>query len=113
MQKYHSRKVEVDGKTFDSKREAQRYQELKLLERAGKIKCLKCQVRYLLLPAYYETVNGKRKCVEREVSYVADFVYINEHGNVTVEDVKGFKTKDYILKRKMMRYFLGIGIREV
>lgn len=112
MVKYHSKKTTVDGIVFDSQKEARRYQELKLLERCGKIADLECQKRYVLLPAQYATVNGKRKCVEREVCYVADFVYMQGH-NTIVEDVKGMKTKDYIIKRKLMRYIHGIAIREV
>lgn len=110
--KYHSRKTTVDGRVFDSKKEAGRYQELKLLERCGKIADLECQKRYVLIPAQYDTVNGKRECVEREVCYVADFVY-TQGRNTIVEDVKGVKTKDYIIKRKLMRYIHGIAITEV
>lgn len=73
--KYGSRKVTVDGITFDSVREYNRYKELKLLERAGKITNLKRQVKYLLIPSLYEIeiINGKekRRCVERACVYVA------------------------------------------
>ena len=120
MSKYHSKKVVVDGITFDSKREANRYRELLLLERAGVITDLKRQVKFVLIPAPYGVVgykkNGKpiRKCIERECSYHADFAYINEQG-LTVEDVKSpaTKTKDYIVKRKLMLYIHGIRIKEV
>ena len=117
--KYHSKKVAVNGIEFDSKKEAKRYQELLLLERAGAISDLKRQVEYVLIPAQREPdtygVRGgliKGKVIEQAVKYKADFVY-NENGQAVVEDTKGFRTKDYILKRKMMLYFHGIRIREV
>lgn len=112
--KYHSKKITRDGETFDSVKEYRRYVELLLLERAGAIQELKRQVKFELLPAQYEEGNGKKrgKCLERAVSYVADFVYM-ENGAKIVEDTKGFKTKDYILKRKMMLYFHGIRIKEI
>lgn len=116
--KYHSRKIERNGETFDSVKEYKRYLELLLLEKAGAIEGLKRQASFLLLPAQYEkayTKSGKEKrgkCLERAVTYVADFVYF-EDGKSVVEDVKGFKTKDYILKRKLMLYFHGIQIREI
>lgn len=118
MSKYHSKKVIVDGIEFDSKREAKRYGELLLLEKAGAITDLQRQVKYQLLPAQYRPVWDKKtrkwkdRCIERECSYVADFVY-QQDGKTIVEDTKGFKTKDYILKRKMMLYFHGIAIKEV
>jgi len=117
--KYHSKKTIVDGITFDSKKEADRYIELRLLEKAGEISDLRMQVEYELLPAQYGsdriTPRGNHKrgpLLERAVKYKADFVYTND-GQTVVEDVKGFKTKDYILKRKMMLYFYGIKITEV
>ena len=118
MSKYHNQKVVVDGITFDSKKEAIRFRELSLLERAGTITGLKRQVKFELIPAQYRPVFDKKarkwkdRCVERECSYVADFVYQQE-GQTIVEDTKGFKTKDYILKRKMMLFFHGITIKEV
>lgn len=108
MSKYRSRKVVVDGITFDSKKEAKRFCELSLLERAGKITDLRRQVRFELIPS--QRINGK--VVERAVHYVADFAY-RENGLTVVEDTKGFKTKDYIIKRKLMLHFFGIRIREV
>lgn len=104
--KYHATKVIVDGITFDSKREAKRYQELKLMERAGAIKDLRRQVRYELLPAF--DVQGKRY---RPTTYVADFVY-TEDGKEVTEDVKGMKTPVYLLKRKLFAYKYGVSIRE-
>ena len=112
--KYRARKVEIDGITFDSKREAHRYSELKLLERAGKIENLELQKEFELIPAQYEQSNKRKrgKCLERACKYKADFCYI-ENGERIVEDTKGFKTKDYIIKRKLMLYVHGIKIREV
>lgn len=108
LSKYHSRKVTRDGITFDSMKECKRYQELALLERAGQISDLQRQVKFELIPS--QRVNGK--VVERACHYVADFVYI-EDGQKVVEDTKGFKTKDYIIKRKLMLHVHGIEIREV
>ena len=112
--KYHSKKIVVDGETFDSKKEYKRWKELRMLEKAGKIVGLKRQVKYRLLPSQYIEEHGKRVCVERPVSYIADFVYYSmTDAEWVVEDCKGFRTKDYILKRKMMLYLNGIRIREV
>ena len=121
--KYNATKITADGHTFDSKHEYQRYCELKLLERAGTISDLQMQVKFVLIPSQYEpdTVkvlkSGKEKVVkgkliERECSYIADFVY-QYNGKMVVEDSKGFRTKEYVLKRKMMLYFHGIRISEV
>ena len=118
MSKYHARKVVRGGKTFDSAKEARRYGELCLLQRAGEISDLRTQVKYVLIPAQREpdTV-GKRGGVikglllEREVSYVADFVYV-QNGKTVVEDSKGMRTKDYIIKRKLMLWVHGIQIKE-
>ena len=122
MNKYGNKKITVDGITFDSRREYNRYRELKLLERAGEINGLELQKRFVLIPAQYETVerygkNGQRlkdgkKCLEKECAYIADFVY-TEGEKVVVEDTKGMRTKDYIIKRKLMLYVHGIKIREV
>lgn len=97
---------------YDSKREYYRALELKILERAGKISCLKEQVAYELVPAQYGIVNGKKKCIERSVKYIADFQYV-KNGETVVEDTKGFRTKDYVIKRKLMLYVFGIKIKEV
>lgn len=90
-----------------------------LLERAGQITDLQRQVKFVLIPAQYEPntigVRGgvkKGKLLERETSYVADFVYTQD-GKQVVEDTKGFRTKDYIIKRKLMLWVHGIGIKEV
>ena len=111
MSKYGAKKVTYDGKTFDSQKEAQRYAELRLLERGKVIEDLRWQVKFELIPAQKDE-NGK--VIERAVNYVADFTYVEKRtGEFIVEDTKGFKTKEYILKRKMMLYFHGIRIREV
>lgn len=117
--KYHSKKTWAYGIQFDSKKEARRYQELKLLESAGKIEDLKTQVKFTLLPAQREpdTVGPKGgkikgKVLEREVAYIADFVYV-ENGQMVVEDTKGMKTPEYVIKRKLLLYMTGIRIREV
>ena len=122
--KYHSKKTVIDGITFDSKKEAERYSELKLLERCGAISNLELQKVYELIPAQYELYerygkNGQRlkdgkKCIEKSCVYKADFVYIdNETGQQVVEDVKGFRTKEYKIKKKLMLYIHGIKIKEV
>lgn len=116
--KYNSRKVERDGMTFDSVKEYRRFCELVLLERAGKITELKRQVKFVLIPAQYEpdTV-GKRggvkrgKLIERECSYVADFVYTKD-GKQVVEDTKGYKTTEYKIKKKLLLWVHGIRILE-
>lgn len=95
--KYGNKKVVYDGKKFDSRKEMNRYVELKLLQRAGKIYNLQCQVPFVLL----EAGNG-----ERGVKYIADFCYVDEDGNKIVEDVKSEATKKkdaYILKRKWFK----------
>ena len=97
----------VNGITFDSRKEAKRYAELDLLERAGKISGLELQVKFELIPS--QRVDGK--VVERACHYVADFVY-EENGAKVVEDVKGFKTPEYIIKRKLLLKEHGIRVKE-
>lgn len=106
--KYHNEPVIYDGMRFDSKKELRRYKELVILERAGWIKGLRRQVKYTLIPTQY--VDGR--LAERELYYKADFVYTRE-GEEIVEDTKGYRTPDYIIKRKMMLHKYGIRIREV
>ena len=111
MHKYGAKKTEVDGILFDSRKEAQRWCELKLMERAGMITDLFRQFPIKLIPAQRDE-NGK--VIERAVGYVADFVYTDTATGKTIyEDVKGVRTKEYLLKRKMCLYFHGIRIREV
>ena len=113
--KYRNQKVVTPHGTFDSKREYRRYQELLLLQRAGKISELRRQVKYELLPS--QRLNGK--CVERPLYYIADFVYTKDNGEVVVEDVKGYRDPasagyaKYVIKRKLMLYRYGIRVREV
>lgn len=109
MSKYHNRKIVREGETYDSVKEYRRAKELELLEKGGVIKDLKRQVRFEIIPSQR---GDDGKVVERAVTYVADFVYF-EGDKLVVEDTKGFRTKDYIIKRKLMRYLLGINIREV
>ena len=122
--KYYNIKTKAsDGSVFDSRKEARRYSQLLLLLKAGEITNLQRQVEYELIPNQYETYeryskSGKRlkdgkRLVERTVVYVADFVYKDKSGAVIVEDTKGVRTKDYILKRKLMLYVHSIKISEV
>lgn len=111
--KYKSKKTVLDGITFDSKKEAARYSELKLLEKAGAISNLELQREFILVPTQKE--NGKKgKVIERAVKYKADFCYTdNETGEFVVEDTKGIRTDKYIIKRKLMLYVHGIRIKEI
>lgn len=122
--KYGNKKIEYFGEVFDSKKELNRYLELKLLERGGAISDLKRQVAFELIPNQYKTVekvlkNGKikqeQKLVERKCEYIADFVYKNDKGETVVEDTKSeaTKTKEYVIKRKLMLYKYGIEIQEL
>ena len=106
--KYRNIKVKTAEGQFDSKKEFERWNELKLMEDAGVISDLKRQVKYTLVPPQ-EAENGRK---ERAVVYIADFVY-KEAGKPVVEDAKGVKTRDYIIKRKLMLYIYGIAIQEV
>lgn len=124
--KYGSAKARcLQGHIHDSKREARRCNELTILERAGEIKGLKQQVKYVLIPAQHEYTGEKYsrgpkkgepkpgKVLEKECSYYADFDYYTKTGEHVVEDTKGMKTKDYIIKRKLMLYMENIRIVEV
>lgn len=111
MNKFGAKKIRTSDGVFHSKKEYDRWRELKLYELAGAITRLQRQVEYEIIPAHYETVNGKRKCIERKASYIADFVYLLD-GKLVVEDTKGFKTPEYILKRKLMLEKYGIRIKE-
>ena len=105
MNKYGAKKITdpATGFVFDSKKEFIRWCELRIMERGGNISGLKRQVKYELIPKQ----DGERAC-----TYIADFVY-KQNGETVVEDTKGFRTTDYILKRKMMLFFHGIRIKEV
>ena len=118
MNKYGNRKTTINGITYDSKEEAHRHGVLKLMERAGRIQGLQRQVKFVLIPAQYEpdTIGARGgvkrgKLIERECSYVADFVY-TEDGKTVVEDTKGFRTADYRIKKKLMLHVHGIRIKE-
>lgn len=119
--KYHNKRVEYEGIVFDSLKEKRRYCQLQLMEKQGIISDLRMQVPYELLPAIYEDEIVKlktktkvvKRCVQKSVKYIADFVYKDHYGYEVVEDAKGLRTKEYILKKKMMRALLGITINEV
>lgn len=108
--KYHNKKVIIDGIKFDSKKEANRYQELKLMQRAGIISDLQRQVKYVLIPSQK---GDDGRVIERPCTYIADFVYIDENGKTVVEDTKGYRTSDYKIKRKLMLYIHGVKINEI
>lgn len=96
MNKYHNKKIVVEGKTFDSKKEANRYQALKMLENANIIRNLSRQVPFELVP---------KQDGERAVKYIADFVYVETAtGKIIVEDVKGYRTDVYKIKRKLFKW---------
>ena len=126
MNKYGNKKVVVAGIAFDSKREAMRYQDLNFLQMCGAISDLKRQVVFELIPAQREKSTkvykkGRKKgqpiegkIIEKAVTYIADFTYIDSAtGKMVVEDAKGMRTRDYIIKRKLMLYIHGIKIQEV
>lgn len=108
VSKYRNKKVTFNGIKFDSKKECKRYQDLLSLERAGQISDLQRQVKFELIPS--QRIDGK--VVERAVCYVADFVY-ERNGQKVVEDTKGIRTADYIIKRKLLLYIHGIRIKEI
>jgi hypothetical protein len=106
--KYRNKKTALDGITFDSKREAARYSELRLMERAGHIQSLSLQPKFTLVDSQ-RRADGK---AERPVVYIADFMYFQGE-NCIVEDAKGVKTPDYVIKRKLMLDRHGITVKEV
>ncbi|MFK4132090.1 DUF1064 domain-containing protein [Pseudomonas luteola] len=99
--KYNAQKVTIDGITFDSKGEARRYSELKFLVDLGEITEFKRQVVHDLI------VNGQKVC-----SYKSDFEYRNKQGEYIIEDFKGFRTQEYIIKRNLMKALKGVSILE-
>ena len=139
--KYNNKKILVNGVKFDSMKEYKRYLQLQMLERAGEITDLQRQVKYVLIPAQKEpdTIGPKGgihkgKTIEQECAYIADFVYkvpikeeklfSNKEGHLEsmemlcgyetiVEDTKGVRTPEYVIKRKLMLYIHGIRIKEV
>ena len=102
MNKYRNKITLLDGIKFRSQREAVRYAELKLLERAKKIMKLECQPKFPLL------VNGEKVCI-----YIADFRYETKDKNRVVEDVKGMRTALYLIKKKLLKACYGIDVIEV
>ena len=105
MSKFGNRKTVIDGIAFDSKREAARWQQLKLLERGGLITDLQRQVKFELIP---------KQVGERPAHYIADFVYTEvQNGLRVVEDTKGYRTREYVLKRKLMLWVHDIRVVEV
>ncbi len=112
--KFHNIKSKRDGITFDSRAEGDRYRQLQLLEKSGKIRDLCRQTKYVLIPAQYRYVDGKKKLIEREAYYKADFDYYEVgSGRHIVEDVKVVRTPEYILKRKLMLSEHDIQITEI
>lgn len=124
-QKYGNIKTRTaDGIDHDSRKEARRWNELLLLERAGKISGLRRQVKYVLITKQTESFErysertGRRlkdgeRTIESECSYIADFVYVDSAtGKTVVEDSKGVRTKEYRIKKKLMLFVHGIKIRE-
>jgi len=106
--KYHNKKVYG----FDSKKEKRRFDELKILQRVGEISDLKTQVPFELIPTQKDK-DGKT--LERPVKYIADFTYADKNGKFVVEDVKSpvTRTKDYVIKRKLMLFIHQIRITEI
>lgn len=114
--KYHAKKDyrKANGETvkFDSRKEARRYDELRLLERAHQISDLQRQVKFVLIPAQRDP---KGKLIERQCYYVADFTYKDSSGRLVVEDTKSEATRTpvFVVKRKLMLWVHGIRIREI
>ena len=125
MSKYGNKKCQFMGIVFDSQREMERYKDLYFLQKAGKIKNLRTQVAFVLIPEQRETSHelykagphkGEKKpgkLIEKKCEYIADFVYIGEDGQYVVEDAKGVRTKEYMIKRKLMLYMHHIRVVEV
>ncbi len=125
--KFNARKVVTPFGVFDSQKEYERFQQLCLLERCGKIFKLDRQAVFELIPAQYEYYerygkSGKRikdgkRCVEKACKYKADFVYYDDRGNQIVEDTKGHKKGAaydlFTIKRKLMLHIHGIKVKEV
>lgn len=130
MSKYNSKRIIINGETFDSKKEALRFKELCFMQRAGRISNLQRQVKFVLIPAQHEKTNeiytkGARKgeykdgkLLERECAYYADFVYYDQNKKQTVvEDVKGYKGGAayaiFKMKKKLMLFVHKIHVIEV
>ena len=105
--KYGNRKTTVYGITFDSKRESQRYLVLRDMQKRGEISDLRLQIPYEIIPSV--TICGKK---QRAIKYIADFVY-TKNGECVVEDSKGYRTREYGIKRRLMKLVHEIEIVEV
>lgn len=109
MSKYKAKRTEIDGIVFASKKEANRYSELRLLERAGEIRDLVLQPEFVLVDGFTDR-KGKK---HRPIKYIGDFQYRDDRGMV-VEDTKGFRTEVYKLKKKLfMKHYPGIWFVEL
>lgn len=109
--KYRNKKIVIDGIKFDSEKEANRYAQLRMLLRVGEISELELQKPFVLIPAQ-KGADGK--VIERAVKYIADFYYRdNRRNQYVVEDTKGVRTDDYIIKRKLMLYIHKLKIKEI
>ena len=103
--KYHNQKTIIDGIEFDSKKEANRYLELKLLQKANKISNLRIQVPFVLI---------EKSNYGRAIKYIADFVYYdNDAKNDVIEDTKGYRTDVYKLKKRLLAERYNIEIHEL
>lgn len=122
--KYLNKKVFVDDMVFDSMHEYKRYLDLKEMEANGEIKDLQRQVKFVLIPKQVQIIEryhkrtgarlkDEEKTLEQECSYVADFVYYDKNGKMIVEDAKGLRTPDYVIKRKLMLFLKNIRIHEI
>lgn len=108
--KFHAKKATVGDKRFDSQKESIRYMGLCAKEARGEIRDLQTQVKFVLIPSQR---GEDGRVIERECAYFADFTYYDTDGNYIVEDVKGMKTPEYIIKRKLMLKVYGIRIKEI
>lgn len=96
INKYHAKKIKIDGIQFDSKSESERYSELLILQKAGVIKNLVLQPKFELQASF--KYQGK---AQRAIYYIADFQYETKDGKIIVEDVKGMETTEFKIKKKM------------
>jgi hypothetical protein len=111
--------VKTNG--YDSKKEANRAEILKILNLAGEITDLQEKVVFTLIPKQVEIISVPTKegfkekeiCIERACTYEADFVYVNKNGIKVVEDVKGMRLEVYKIKKKLMLFVHGIKINEI
>lgn len=110
--KYNARKTTVCGRTFDSKREAEWYMMLREKQRLGKIKHIECQPTYTLLEGFRDNQGNK----QRAITYTADFFVTYADGRSEVIEVKGVRTRDYLLRKKLFLHMMkdtDIVFREV